>query len=92
MPMLRLFQLVHFLKQTRCRCQGSQKLTNEVFNEYEPMKSKNKYHIFWTNDTRMKVIATVSYLYNSHTLQLSWRFEFANSMAQLSSTDIWWVD
>ena len=52
MPMLRLFQLVYFLKQTLCRCQGSQKLTNEVFNEYEPMKSKHEYHIFWTNDTK----------------------------------------
>ena len=86
MPMLRLFQLVYFLKQTLCRCQGSQKLTNEVFNEYEPMKSKNEYHIF--ERMILQVIATVSYLYNSHTLQLSSRFEFANSMAQLSRTDI----
>ena len=88
MPILRLFPLVSFAKQTRCRCKGSWKLTNEVFNEYEPMKSKKKYHIFSTNDSTMKVIATVSCLYNSHTLQLSWRFEFANSMGQLSSTDI----
>ena len=88
MTILRLLQLGYFLKQTRCRCQGSRKLTNEVFNEYEPMKSKNKYSTTFFERMILQVIATVSYLYNIHTLQLSWRFEFANSTAQLSSTDI----